>query len=184
MAQQKFEVPISPEKWRKYNGVQRRLIAREVIEHVINRTKKGLNYRNRPWRKPGDKYSKEYINSVEFKAANKKKTPVNLSATGDMLTSMQVLKNTKQELKIGYAAGSEENSKAEGHMTGVYGKNVTNKKREFLGITKKDFQAIRSKYPLNNPRKLQSTINKELAALGVGKEVADSITIRELEEIL
>ena len=134
--QQKLAIPVPP----GLNADERFAIGDAVIDFIIDRTEKGKMANGRPFKK----YSKEYIKSLEFEIAGKKKTPVNLTLSGDMLAAIQVLRNKRNEVVIGFRKGSEENAKAEGNQTGSYGQPSPQPKfaRPFLDIAKKHLAAI------------------------------------------
>jgi len=124
--QQKIEVEIPD----KYKPAEREIIAEEILEFIRSRTEKGISKTNRAF----PPLSKEY--KAKKQAYGAKGIP-DLTLTGDMMISMDLLKSNKGKLTIGFERGSEENAKADGHITGNVGK-----KRDFLGIYKKDVNAI------------------------------------------
>ena len=77
----------------KFNADERRGIGRAIIEHIQLRTEKGHGVGNRPFRNKEGKreYSERYQDSREFAIGGKSKGPINLSLTGDMLVSLEVL---------------------------------------------------------------------------------------------
>lgn len=121
---------------------QREQVGKDIIDFIIDRTKKGRNKLNRAF--PG--YSKSYIKSLDFKIAGKSPGRVNLTLSGDMLAALKVLSHKKGSVLIGFDNGTEENARAEGNILGTYGGSPTGKKRDFLGITKKDLDVILSVY--------------------------------------
>ena len=116
----------------------------DVIEFMKRRTEKGLDVDGHAF--PG--YSDSYINSLDFKNAGKHPGRVNLTLTGDMLASVDILERKATSSRIGFEKGSDENAKADGNIRGMYGgsKPNPNKKREFLGISDKDYRRIARKY--------------------------------------
>lgn len=129
MAWQKIAIDISDYDLKPQ---QRQDLADLVIEHIFDRTNRGLDKNNVPFKK----YSKEYENSLAFKAAGKiKGGKPNLQLSGDMLAAMKLLSENKKKLLIGFENNTEENGKAEGNIKGTYGQATsTGKKRDFLGI--------------------------------------------------
>lgn len=105
-----------------------------IIEHIVERTQKGLD-------KNGEKfpaYSKEYIRSLDFKNAGKSRNRVDLQLSGDMLAALQVLATSAGKITVGYERGTDENARAEGNILGSYGGDPDPKKaRDFLGIDRK-----------------------------------------------
>ena len=130
MAQQKIAIEI-PEKY-KLKPAQRVELADLIIEHIYDRSNRGLDKNGKPF--PG--YSKEYIDSLDFKIGGKSKNKVNLQLSGDMLAAITLLNHKKDRLVIGFEAGTEENAKAEGNILGTYGQDapIRGKKRDFLGL--------------------------------------------------
>lgn len=128
MAWQKVTIDISEFDLKPQQRVD---LADLVIEHIYDRTTRGLDKNGRPF----PKYSKEYINSMDFKAAGKSKSKVNLQLSGDMLAAMKLLSENKKKITIGFENGTPENAKAEWNIKGTYGQATsTGKRRDFLGI--------------------------------------------------
>lgn len=127
-----FEVEIS----KKYSPDERRAIAQEIIDAIVTRTEGGLDKNNEKFAK----YSKEY-------AKEKGQTNVDLTFSGDMLASIELLQNSSGKLRIGYPRDYEGMGKLEGNILSTYGqsKPVT-KPRDFLGITDSDLRSILSNY--------------------------------------
>ena len=111
---------------------QRDRLADLIIDHIIRRTEKGIDKDGS--RFPG--YSKGYVESLDFKIAGKSKSKIDLTLSGDMLASMELLKDTERKLTIGFERGSEENARADGNIRGTYGQSSENRKkaRDFLGL--------------------------------------------------
>lgn len=135
MPQQKVEIPV-PEEFKPRQRVE---LADLVIEHIINRTKKGVDKNGKPF----PKYSKSYEESLDFKIAGKSKDKVDLQLSGDMLAALTLLKEKRGKLEIGYERGSDENDRAEGNILGSYGGSPNRKKaRDFLGVEKKKLKEL------------------------------------------
>lgn len=102
-----------------------------MIERIVERTDQGRDKEGKAFAK----YSKDYINSLDFKVAGKGKTP-NLQLSGDMLASIKLLDSTRNWIEIGFEKGTEENGKADGNIRGTYGQSSpVGPARDFLGIT-------------------------------------------------
>lgn len=142
-----------------YKPREREAIGSEVVDYIVNRTQNGLNKNNRNF--PG--YSDAYKKSLDFKIAGKSNN-VNLTLSGDMLASLKVLSHKNGEIVVGFDRGDKNNNaKATGHITGVYGNSKRVKKRDFLGITKKDLNSkILSNYPLNDEDARSERVEEEL----------------------
>lgn len=134
-----MEIKI-PETY-KLKPQQREDLADLIIEHIFDRTNRGLNKNGKAF--PG--YSKEYLESLDFKVSGKSKNKVNLQLSGDMLAAIKLLNNKKKDaVVIGFAANSEENDRAEGNILGTYGQDrpIPGKKRDFLGIEPKKLKEL------------------------------------------
>lgn len=121
--------------------------ADDIIEFIVDRTKKGVDKKGRSF--PG--YSEDYIKSLDFKIAGKSKSRIDLTLSGDMLAAIQVLSHKKGQVMIGFENGTEENARADGNITGSYGGvPKRSKRRDFLGIDAKDLERILSTYEREN----------------------------------
>ena len=111
-----------------------REIAQEVIDYMIDRTqvdRKELGGQ-KPLKSP---YSKSYSESKDFKAAGKSRTKVDLTLSGDMLGSIDLVEESNSGFKIAIAA--DQTPKAFGHISGFEGHPVLRgPKRPFFGVTK------------------------------------------------
>lgn len=125
-----------------FNSSQRELVARLIIEKIQDNTSKGLDRNGRRF-KP---YSKDYINSLDFKNAGKSSSNINLELTGDMLISLQLIMHSQGSITIGYPSGSSIAGQVEGNVLGSYG-GVENpaKARPFIGTSKLSARSNNSK---------------------------------------
>lgn len=142
-------------KWQKFSitppqdftPAMRQVLGKEVTEFIRQRSENGKDKNNVNF-KP---YSKEYVKSQDFKNAGKKEGDINLTLSGDMLATLDVLSERSDKIIIGFENHSDENKKADGNVRGTYGKSKpTGKARDFMGITKKDLdiitRGVRSRY--------------------------------------
>ena len=140
-----------------YTERQRKLIMNDVIEYIKLRTKSfNVDKKNDDF----SPYSEEY-------AAKKGQTEVDLTLSGDMLDNLQGLKDSRTYIEIGYDKDYSGMGKVEGNRLGTYGndKPVT-KGRDFLGIDRKTFNELISKYKVNErERALQESIDEDLKQL-------------------
>lgn len=113
----------------------RQAIGQEVIDKIVDRTE-ATKYLS----PAKQKYSKEYAETTEFQAFGKSKNKVNLTQSGDMLNSLDIIKEKEDKIVIGWT-DKEDKAKATNHNFGV-----TVPKREFLGLTSKESQEIRNKF--------------------------------------
>lgn len=129
-----------------YDPEIRKAIASEIISFVRQRTLKGIDADGSKF----PKYSKSYMKSVDFKATGKS-NKVNLTLSGDMLANLDLVKDKKNELVLGYDDGSDQAGKAEGNQIGSYGGSPSEKRaRKFLGINNEDLKNILKKYPIDS----------------------------------
>lgn len=162
-----------------YTEEEATAIALEVLDRIIERTKKeNLDRNNRKF----TPYSKSYSESLDFNIAGKSKNSVDLTMTGDMLSSLKVLKVRKGAIEIGYEKGDPINGKVEGNRLGTYGnqKPVT-KPRDFLGIHKDDLRKIYENYPRGkkNAEERLSRVEDVFNADVVSQEIIDRIIFRK-----
>lgn len=117
---------------------------RDIIELVKRRTEAGRDKNGRRF----PKYSDAYVNSMDFKNAGKSKNRVDLTLTGDMLASLDVLERKSTRTRIGFERGSAENAKADGNVRGTYGSGRPNpaKARDFMGISEAEYERLLKKH--------------------------------------
>ena len=122
---------------------ERESIGLDIISFIQERSIQGIGFNPETGRnKRFPNYTKEY---ARFKGADI--SDVDLILSGDMFNAMQVLSNRPRQIVIGFENGTKENDKAEGNQLGSYGKEPDPKKaRPFLGLTKKDLEAILENY--------------------------------------
>jgi hypothetical protein len=147
MSWQKIKLNIP----KSYTPIERKAIAQEVIEFIIARTKQGKDKNNKTF----SGYSDQYKKSLDYKIAGKPKSgrPVDLTLSGEMLNSIELLNDSKGSLVIGFdKSDTELNDKVEGNRLGTYGSTtpIRGKKRDFLGITQEDLKKILKNYPSRN----------------------------------
>lgn len=130
-------------------------IGQEIIDRIIERTEEGLANNNRPFpaaknNAKGSKYSETYVDSLKFKAFGKSKNPINMTLSGGMLESIDILDLTNGKIKIGIDEDFEA-EKAFGHMTGMEGHPTLDgkvKPRKFFGVTNTEIRDIVSRYDI------------------------------------
>ena len=110
-------------------------VAEELLNYIVERSKQGKGIDGEKF--PG--YSDAYKKSLDFKAAGKS-SKVNLTLSGEMLDSLEVLSAKKGKIVIGFQKGSEMNARAEGNILGTYGQKTPNEKkaRNFLEISESE----------------------------------------------
>lgn len=141
--QQKIDIPISD----KYTPAERRAIAEDVIDFIVNRSKSGLDKNNNAF----VGYSASYKDSLEFRIGGKSSN-VDLTLSGDMLDSIELLRDRKGAITVGFSRG-QENDKAEGNIIGSYGRSANpSKARDFLGIHPSDLTRILKQHPISKEK--------------------------------
>lgn len=124
---------------------ERGLLGKFIVQQIIDNCNNNIDKNGKPFRK----YSEEYIDSLDFKIADKSKSDVNLQLTGDMLASIEVIKNQSGLLVIGYPVGSEYAGQVEGNQL-VNG-------RWFLGLPKSQLNLLVAKVQSQSPRDMANT---------------------------
>ena len=120
-----------------------------VIDYIKERASKGVGYGGTPFK--ASKYSDEYASSLEFQAHGKDKNDVNMELTGDMLGFMDIVKQTTQTVRIGWA-DEKENLKAFNHNTGD-----TVPKRNFFGLSKKELKEVAAPFMEKLPERVRES---------------------------
>lgn len=120
-------------------GIKRRdreILAEAVVEYIRVRSLDGIDKNGRKF----PKYTADYA-----KSKGVSRDSVDLFLSGELLENLQVLSHKNGEVIIGYDKSDDElNGKAEGNILGTYGQSepIPGKKRDFLGITKKDLNGL------------------------------------------
>lgn len=144
-------------------------LGREIIDHVVDRTRRGLNEKGNPF--PG--YSEEYQNSATFKALGQDPANVDLSLSLDMLNAIEVVEIRNNAIIYGFSDSNPEQPKAEGNILGTYGQDspIRGKARPFLGITRRERSQILNEFLGESPaarRARQSGLNDILQGVLLG----------------
>lgn len=171
---QKFTVDLSG-----YSPAEREAIAGDIIRQIQKRTKQGVD-------KNGDRfpaYTRAYKNSQGFKIAGKG-SKVDLVLSGDMLDSIEILRNAPK-VEIGFERGSTENAKADGNIRGTYGQQspIDGGKyaRDFLGLTKAELKSILSKYP-RGTKEARERAERENSKSRAASQRARGVETEDLED--
>lgn len=152
------------------NAYQRKDLGVRIINKVIDRTRNEFKDKNN--QKFKGKYSDKYSKSLDFKIAGKKANEIDLTLTGDMLDSLEILEHGPGYIDIGYKSSYNGLGKVEGNVTGLYGKHGKTSPRDFLGITKKDIDDLINEIDLGLPREITNreinkTVNKIIQNIGL-----------------
>lgn len=117
-----------------YTTAERRQLGIEIVNYIVDRTKNGNGINNKPFK---SKYSQNYVKTADFKIAGKDPSDVNLTLSGDMLDSVEVLDvSIVGKIVIGFSSDNEE-KKAEW---------LEEKGYRFLGLSDKELQSIISDF--------------------------------------
>lgn len=141
---------------------ERKNLADAIITHIQGRTMAGLDKNNERF----PRYTKEY---AALKGSNK----VDLVLSGEMLSEMKLIRESKGKLEIGFSGSRELVGKVEGNILGTYGNDtpIPGKARDFLGIEKSDLDVLIDSY--------EEDLEEDLS----DKEI-DTIARRAAKEIL
>ena len=144
--QQKFAISIP----KNLDATKRQLLAREVIDFIVERTQNGMDKNNESFKKAyntkSGNYSKGYKNSLDYSIAGKS-DKIDLTLSGDMLADLSMVDDRPGKMVIGYHRGYSDMGKVEGNVLGTYGQSSpVSPPRDFLGITQQDLERIVSKY--------------------------------------
>ena len=168
--QQKFTINVDD----RYSDSELQAIGQDVIDHIVERTRsRNLDKNNETL----GRYSDSYADSLEFQIAGKSKGSVDLTLTGEMLDSLQILRTRRGVIEIGYPAGSSLNDKVEGNRLGSYGKSPNRAKaRDFLGIHESNLNSILADYPVDESQDEriaveQSTLRRIIERIGLAETI-------------
>lgn len=147
-----YTAPVNPNL-----GVEdRRAIARAIIDHIQERSQKGRGIGGRPFSGPdGDnKYAKSYKESREFETAGKSGSVVNLTLTGDMLSSIEILDvSTVGQVTVGFEEGEEDDKARFMRLKGY----------AFLGLTSEELSRITSRFQPESAQAQVSNLSESIA---------------------
>jgi hypothetical protein len=118
-----------------------REIEQAIIDFQVERVQSEFKgYDGKVLAKP---YSKTYSESLDFKAAGKSKNAINMTLSGDMMGSIDVLEESGSKIKIGIGDAGEA-VKAFAHITGFEGHPTIKdaKKRPFFGVSENELSKI------------------------------------------
>lgn len=135
MAWQKIRIDLPDD----LSADERTEVAQSFIDKMVENATNGVGVKGEPGsftRAKFPAYTKKYEDI-------KGQKNVDLTLSGEMLSALKVISTKKGSTLIGFDNGSEVNGKAEGNITGSYGKEPDPKKaRNFLGLTDREIRAI------------------------------------------
>jgi hypothetical protein len=158
-----------------YDDDDANTVAEELLSFIVERSKKGQGSDGELF----PAYSDSYKKSNAFKLGDKS-SKINLTLSGEMLDSLQVLSARKGKIVIGFEKDDERNnSVAEGNILGSYGGEANKSRaRNFMELSDKELaKVIRSLDIL--PRDIQNEIAKQARAGAI--EIVDKFQF-DLEE--
>lgn len=98
-------------------------VGNEIVQAIKQNTQSGLDKKGRSFKKYSDSYKKSFPFKVFGKSGS-----VDLTLTGDMLDTMEVIEDDSESVTVGWQ-DEQQKLKAENHIHGV-----TLPKRDFLGL--------------------------------------------------
>lgn len=113
------------------------LFGQRIVDEIVRRTRE-LNVDKNG--KSLGTYSKEYKKSMVFQIYKDGQKKVDLTLTGEMLESLR--NNASAYTIVIDLEGDNNRGKAQGHITGKYGKFGKSKPRDFLGLPDKEVDKI------------------------------------------
>jgi len=140
-----IEIPI-PET---LTPEEREAVADEVIEYIVDRTKRGLDKNGKKFVPYSDGYAASLAMQIAKHHGGKSPKKVTLELSGDMLAALSRIRIRRDAIVVGYKASDPiEKGKAEGNITGSYGQSSgdESRARDFLGITPQALNSILAKY--------------------------------------
>lgn len=138
-------------------------LAQTLIDKMVTRVQDGQGIGGVKLKSP---YSERYAKTLEFKAAGKSRGKVNMTLTGDMVSSIGVISTKGNTIKIGIE-DSEQVAKAYNHQTGD-----TVPQRPFFGFSKDELNDIKKEFSSKIKRAAKEGAG---AKDGLALELIDSI---------
>ena len=119
------------------NSSFRQAVGQAIIDTIVERTenKKYLNNSTA-------KYSDSYVESTDFEIFGKSKGRANLTQSGDMLGTLDIIEEDESVIKIGWD-NPDIAARATNHNFGI-GKGIP--EREFLGLSEKEIAKIKEEF--------------------------------------
>lgn len=137
-------------------------IGQVMLDKMLERVGEGKGIGGVKLKSP---YSKVYTETLEFKAAGKSRSKVNMSLTGDMLSAINIVSTDGNKIVLGIEDDQVE--KAYNHQVGD-----TVPKRPFFGFTKEELKDIKKKFG-----------GKIKAAARDGESAKDRLAVKVLREV-
>ena len=155
---------------KRYDDRERLAIAADILEYIKDRASSA--------KVPGKKkYSDAYAESLDFAIAGKDQNKVTMELSGDMLTDLELVSHDDGELEIGYSPSNPSHGKAEGNITGSYGRPKGSRKnaRPFLNLTRDEVKTILAGFPLDDDKKRGQAVQAR-------EDAIDTLFLEEDEE--
>lgn len=159
---------------------EREALAYEIIDYIIDRTKKGKDKNG----KSLPSYSKSYIDSDNFKAFGKSAKRVDSTLSGEMLDAMDLISHSIGSLRIGYdESDTDLIGKVEGNVLGTYGNKsaIPGKQRDFFGISKEEVKELEANYVQSSQSEFAIAVNDD-SFFGSTKSDSFASNVRKLNQ--
>lgn len=145
-------------------------VGQVLIDRMLARVEGGVGYGGQKLKSP---YSKAYSESLEFKAAGKSRTKVNMTLTGDMLASVNVKSDGS---KVVLYVDESEVPKAYNHLTGD-----TVPKRNWFGFTRDELKSLRKEFApqIRRAKELDDSGGSDRLMNDLAQELLDEISDEE-----
>lgn len=148
-------------------------VGNNLIDFILERTAKGKGSDGQKF----PKYEKSYYESPDFIALGKSKNKVDLRFSSEMLDSLQVLSAKKGQVTIGFEEGDKINGRAEGNITGSYGKEANpDKARNFMELSDEEISKVIKKSDISTTAKEARKIaNEKTGKQEINQDLTDEI---------
>lgn len=145
-------------------------VGQVLIDRMLTRVESGVGYGGQKLKSP---YSKVYAESLEFKAAGKSRSKVNMTLTGDMLASVNVKSDGS---KVVLYVDENEVPKAYNHITGD-----TVPKRNWFGFTRDELKSLRKEFApqIRKAKQADDAGGSDQLLNGLAQDLLDSLDDEE-----
>lgn len=129
----------------QYGESTKEALGQAIIDKIVERTQE---QRIDKFGKKLAGYSKAYANSLDGQVGGKVQgQAANLTLSGDMLSSINIIEKTAKTITIGFDDDTE-NAKAFGHISGMEGHPTIKKGkvRDFFGLPKSELRIIADEF--------------------------------------
>lgn len=142
-----FDQPLEQDERLQFGQAVIDLISKRTREQNVDKSSRPLH-----------RYSNKYINSLVFKAFDKSPKDVNMTLTGAMLDTLDIVSSNQKQIVFGWNDETE-NLKAFNHTTGD-----TVPRRDFLGLPEKEVQRLADDFSSKLERKQTESFTERALA--------------------